>query len=58
MSSKLGRPPIENPKEKRINIRITEQTHADLIECAEALEISKTEVIELGIQKVKAGIKK
>ena len=58
MSSRIGRPPIDNPKGKRINIRITEQTDKDLTECSEILNVSKTEIIEMGIQKVKADIKK
>ncbi len=58
MSPRTGRPPIDNPKGKRINIRITEQTDRDLTECSKILNVSKTEVIEMGIQKVKADIKK
>ncbi len=58
MSPKTGRPPIENPKDQRMNIRLTAQTIKDLEECANALNISKTKVIEKGIQKVKDEIKK
>lgn len=57
MSPRTGRPPVENPKDKRVGIRLSAQTAKDLEECANALNISKTKVIEKGIQKVKAEIK-
>lgn len=58
MSPKTGRPPIDNPKNVKMNIRITEQTAKDLQECAEQLAVSKVNIIEMGIQMVKDSIKK
>lgn len=58
MSPKTGRPPIENPKNVKMNIRISERTAKDLQECADALDISRINVIERGIQLVKAELKK
>lgn len=58
MSPKTGRPPVDNPKNIKMNIRITEQTAKDLQECAEMLNISKVNVIEKGIELVKDSIKK
>ncbi len=52
--TKLGRPPKENPKNIKMNIRISEKTANDLSECADKLEISKVNVIEQGIEMVKS----
>lgn len=56
MSLKTGRPPKENPKSIKLNIRLTEKCAKDLQDCANKLHISRTEVIEQGIQKVKTEI--
>lgn len=58
MSPRTGRPPLENPKSVKMNIRISEETAKDLQECAEALQISRVNVIEKGIQLVKAELDK
>lgn len=58
MSPKMGRPPKENPKKMKINVRLTEETAKDLEECAEALQISRASVIEKGVRLVKASLKK
>jgi len=58
VSPRTGRPPIENPKSVKMNIRISEETAKDLQECAEALKISRVNVIEKGIKMVKDEIEK
>lgn len=58
MSPRTGRPPIENPKSVKMNIRISEKTARDLQECAESLNVSRVNVIEKGIQLVKASLDK
>lgn len=58
MSPRTGRPPVENPKNVKMNIRISEETAKDLQECAEALKIPRIGVIEKGIKLVKAEIEK
>ena len=58
MSPRTGRPPIENPKSVKMNLRISEETAKDLQECAEALKISRVNVIEKGIKMVKDEIEK
>ena len=58
MSPRTGRPPVDNPKSVKMNIRISEETAKDLQECAEALKISRVNVIEKGIQLVKANLEK
>lgn len=58
MSPRTGRPRTESPKNVKMNIRISEQTAADLLECSEKLNIPKVVVIEKGIQLVKKQLKK
>lgn len=58
MSPRTGRPPVDNPKSVKMNIRISEETAKDLQECADALKISRVNVIEKGIQQVKANLDK
>ena len=58
MSPRTGRPPTQNPKNIRLVIRLT-QEQADLLnECAKALNISRTDVINKGVQLVKSEIDK
>ena len=53
VSPRTGRPPKENPRNINLNIRISKD-EADLIqECAEILEITRTDVIVKGVQLVK-----
>ena len=53
MSPKIGRPPKgESSKNVSLQLRITEKTAQELKECSEALKVSRTEVIEKGIEKI------
>ena len=58
MSPSKGRPPIENPKKFRFEIRMTEQQAKVLEECAERLKVSRTEVINKGVHMVKDNLDK
>lgn len=58
MSPRTGRPKSEHPKNINMNIRITEETANDLRMCADTLKISRVNVIEKGIQMVKASLNK
>lgn len=59
MSPKTGRPTKEDQKKSvRIEIRMTEKRAEQLKRCAEALNISRAEVIERGIDLVEESIKK
>ncbi len=58
MPSLRGRPPIENPKKVRFEIRMTEKQAETLTECAEKLHTSRTEVINMGVAMVKAELDK
>jgi len=58
MSPSKGRPPIDNPKSVRFEIRMTEQQAETLSECAERLRITRTDVINKGVAMVKAELDK
>lgn len=58
MSPSKGRPPIEHPKNVRLEIRMTEQQSTILSECAEKLQITRTDVVNMGISMVKAELDK
>lgn len=58
MSPKTGRPPKKNPRKVSLNIRLTEQESKDIQECADKLNLSRTDTIMKGIQKVKAELEK
>ena len=52
---KMGRP-TDNPKDMQFRVRLTKQEIADLNYCCEQLNLTKSDVIRLGIQKVKKEI--
>ena len=57
MSPRTGRP-TSNKKTERLEIRLTPEEAQDLQECAVRLNVSKTEVINKGVQLVKAELDK
>lgn len=58
MSPARGRPPIDNPKNVRFEVRLTQDQADQLTYCAEKLEVSKTDVITKGVELVRAQIDK
>lgn len=56
--SPAGRPRVQNPKNIRLEIRLTENENKLLEECAEKLRATKTEVINKGIDLVKKELDK
>lgn len=58
MSPSKGRPPIDNPKNIRLEIRLTKEQAETLSECAEKLQVSRTDVINKGVEMVKAELDK
>lgn len=58
MSPKLGQKIKDNPKNVRLDLRLTKQEAEDLQYCAEKLETSRTDVINRGVQKIKKEIDK
>lgn len=57
MSPRTGRP-TSTKKTERLEIRLTPEEAQDLQECADRLNVSKTEVINKGVQLVKAELDK
>ena len=57
MSPKTGRP-TSNKRTKRLEIRMAPDEAQLLQECADELQVSKTEVIVKGIRRVKAELEK
>lgn len=58
MSPRTGRPKAENPKNIQVKFLADKETIEDLTFCSEKLGKTKSEVIRLGIQKVKAEVKR
>ena len=56
--SPAGRPKIENPKNVRLEIRLTKQENQLLEECAKRMNATKTEVINKGVKLVKEKLDK
>lgn len=58
MSPRSGRPPIENPRNVNLNLRITKDEAKLIQDCADALEMTRTDVIIKGVKMVQAEIQK
>lgn len=58
MSPRKGRPPKEDPKDTRIQIRLDEKTLRKLDLCVEREKTNRSEVIRQGIDLVYANKKK
>ena len=58
MSPKMGQKIKDNPKNVRLDLRMTKQEAEDLQYCADKLETSRTDVINRGVQKIKEEIDK
>ncbi len=55
---KMGRPPVDNPKDTTFRVRIDEVTKDKLESAAESLAVSRSEVVRLGINLVYDSLKK
>lgn len=58
MGIKKGTKLTDNPKDIQLKIRADKQTVEDLEYCCEKTKLNKSEVIRLGIQKVKQEVDK
>lgn len=58
MSPRTGRPHKEVTKNVGLGLRLTQETAEKLQKCSDILNISRTEVIERGIDIVYEGLKK
>lgn len=52
MSPKTGRPKSDNPKNIRLEIRLTQKQSEMLAKCADELNLTRTAIIVKGIEKV------
>lgn len=52
---RTGRP-TEEPKKHRLEIRLTEKQKEEIIYCCEKLNLNKTELLILGLEKVRGEI--
>ena len=50
--AKMGRPTVENPKSIVLKARIDEETNKKLVEYCKKNNLTRTDVVRLGIQKV------
>lgn len=58
MSPRTGRPKVENPKNIQVKFLADKETISDLEFCCEKLGKTKSDIIRMGIQRVKATVKK
>ena len=58
MSPRTGRPPKENPRNVNLNIRLTCDEARRIQECANKLNMTRTDTIMTGIGLVEKSIKK
>lgn len=58
MSPRTGRPKSDNPKNTQIKFMADRETVENLEYCAAALNKTKSDIIRIGIQKVKSEIEK
>lgn len=58
MSPRTGRPKTDNPKDIQVKIRADRQTVEDLDFCCEKLNKTRSDIIRLGIQKIRAEVEK
>lgn len=52
MSPRTGRPRVDNPKTIEVKARIDEETNKRLEEYCKINQVSRTDVVRLGIEKV------
>ena len=57
-ANKMGRPPSDNPRNRRLSIRLTESEYEEIEECSRLSGLSKTDAVMKGIRLVKDQIKK
>lgn len=51
--AKMGRPPKENPRNVNLNIRVTKDEAQLIQDCADALQLTRTDTIMKGVRLVK-----
>lgn len=53
MSPKLGRPPVENPKNERLHIRVTPDEKAEIQNFCKEFKVTMLDLIRKGIEAMK-----
>lgn len=54
MGKKIGRPKSDNPRNKQLKIKMTEQEFQDLNDLAKKKNMTKTEIVMRGIELIKS----
>lgn len=54
MTGKIGRPKINNPRDKRLTIRVTQSEFEEIGQVAESKHLTKTDVVLKGIELLKS----
>lgn len=57
-SKKMGRPPSDNPKAETIRIRVDQATLSKLDACTEKLNMTRSDVVRRGIEKMHDDLQK
>ncbi|QOR36354.1 ribbon-helix-helix protein, CopG family [Clostridium sp. 'deep sea'] len=57
MPKKVGRPPVENPKNIKLQIRVSQDTMNTLDECAEKLNSTRSDIVRKGIERIASELK-
>ena len=55
---KMGRPPVEKPLKDRIFVLLSEESRKRLEQCKETLDMTTSDVVRKGIDKVYDDLKK
>jgi hypothetical protein len=58
VSPKLGQKLTDNPKNVKLNLRLTKQEAEDIQYCADKLHTTRVDVVNRGVRKVKEEIDK
>ena len=53
----MGRPPVENPKNIKLQIRVSQDTMNTLDECAEKLNSTRSDIVRKGIERIASELK-
>lgn len=53
MSPKMGRPPSDNPKTERLNIRVAPDEKKEIMEFSQKAGVGLLELLKIGIEAVK-----
>ena len=54
MTGKIGRPKINNPRDKRLTIRVTQSEFEEIGQVAESKHLTKTDAVLKGIELLKS----